>query len=140
MNDLTLANDIERWLAGDPDHMGLHSLSEAQWRAIVAALRRGSDMTEQMDRDYRSAMGLVPRPERPPSGEMVMVLKSFAENRCYACGWPLAGSATNGCTPFNCSYRPSEQSAEHTAWLKKAREMERVRALLSAAEAEGRKG
>jgi hypothetical protein len=43
VNDLGLANEIERWLADDPDHMGLHSLSEAQWRRIVAALRRGPE-------------------------------------------------------------------------------------------------
>lgn len=130
MTDVDLADQIERWLDDDPDHMGLHSLSEAQWRGIIVALRR------QHETNIRRANESLNGPERQPSSDQVLILKSFAKNRCHACGWPLSGSATQGCTPFNCSYRPREESPDHDSWLKRAHEMARV---LAAAEAEGRK-
>jgi len=62
------------------------------------------------------------------AGEVVCeILKSFAANLCYACGWPLAGKIEGGCMPFNCSFRPEEQNPQYADWKRRAEEIESVR-------------
>lgn len=64
-------------------------------------------------------------------------LRDYAAGRCYPCGWPLAASADQGCIIGNCSFRPSEHSAEHDPWLARQRF---VMALLAPAGAPGAGG
>lgn len=48
--------------------------------------------------------------------------------RCYACGVTLASHPNDGCTPGDCSYRPSPRNPDYSGWRKRMDEVARVRA------------
>ena len=48
--------------------------------------------------------------EELASGRLIL---TEDKNRCEVCGWPLAASASEGCVPGNCSYRPPEGTDEY---------------------------
>ena len=54
------------------------------------------------------------------------------ESNCQVCGWPLQGSATLGCVPGNCSYRPPDNTDE---WYRIEDRRKRLEARAALAEA-----
>jgi hypothetical protein len=56
----------------------------------------------------------------------------YPPNRCQLCGWPLAATASSGCVPGNCGFRPGDHTSESARiqarreWIKAQPEGEAV--------------
>jgi hypothetical protein len=58
---------------------------------------------------------------------MRRIIGSYHKGRCYACGWPLAAKKSEGCTPGDCSFRPSERDPQYSAWHQRMLEIDAAR-------------
>jgi hypothetical protein len=69
-----------------------------------------------------------PRPAASNSllTDLLDVLRSYHDGRCYACGWSLADGRSTGCIPGDCSYRPSEVHPSYKHWRERMEVMTRV--------------
>lgn len=65
-------------------------------------------------------------PSKDLLSELLDVLRSYHDGRCYACGWSLAAEQSKGCIPGDCSYRPPEVHPSYKQWRERMEVMTRV--------------
>jgi hypothetical protein len=67
-----------------------------------------------------------PVPSNSLLTELLDVLRSYHDGRCFACGWSLAAEQGKGCIPGDCSYRPPQVHPSYKQWRERMEVMTRV--------------
>lgn len=86
-----------------PDHSALRFDAFDPTTEACAPTPRNVGVDPAFGRDTTVELELAPTP--PGTCAPLTVARGHC-GRCDRCGWPLAGSVKDGCTPGNCSRRP----------------------------------